>query len=210
MSFKKSKAKPKNGLWGLSMWIVLISSLSYMIVNDDWRNLIEKKTVVDVFLDKKQCENQIEKTSAYLCGKSLVLSDHRSELIVWPYENENECKIDFGSCSENNLGYWKPFSLGFAIVRFQENHQPFPIYYSIRHGQYILSSGYPVKIGRNSFPYFTSKKEYLFNIGGKLSENICFPAITGENICQTRNEMIKNPTKENRMMLMHSVLSKGN
>lgn len=198
--------KPQNNPWGFFVWIIILGSLVFMLFNDDWRGLIEKRTPVSVYLDQKQCQKTIESTSMYMCGKNQKYAEERAKTIIWPYKDEKQCNLDFGSCLKQPTGFWSPSSLGFAMVNHDTNYKSFPIYYSMKHKQYLLASGYPVVIGDNSLPYFESTKNYLVTRAGKLSQKICFDLSNGQKICNSRSEMIENQTKENLNMLMHSSL----
>jgi len=198
--------KPQQNIWGLFMWAVILSSLVFMLFSDDWKILIEKRTYISVYLDQKQCQRTIDGTSRYLCGKSESYANSRAGTILWPYESEDECAIEFGACQKQDSGFWGPFNLGFAIVKLDLSYKPFPVYYSMKHKQYLLSSGYPVSIGDNSLPYFKPSQDYLVTRAGNLNDSICFDLSDGNRVCSTRNKMLENPTKDNLNMLMHSAL----
>ncbi len=197
--------RPKSNYWTPCAMLAVIGCLIYMMFNDDWQAPLTKRVEIVVYLNAAQCENSIVPTLRYQCTRSAAFAAERANNMVWPYQSKQRCETDFGMCRESTAGYYRPFDLGFAIItRGKGDYLPTPVFYAQNLNQYVLAPGYPVVIGKNALPFFSSDQQFLINTPGALSYEICFALSTGENFCTTRAQLLASPGDQSQKMLLFS------
>lgn len=200
---KKRKINDGNPFVTIS-GLLIIGSLIFMLINDDWKHLFTSKTNISVYLSSAMCEKSIGQTEIFLCKKHEAKTASDAEQINWPYRSKNECEEDYGTCIQSKGSQWHPLRLGFALAQINDQYQSIPIYYSIKLSQYLTPSGFPLSVGQNWIENFPKDYVEMLKIPSKFNQVLCFKLSTGNEICKSKNELLAMQTEENLNMLLYS------